>query len=278
VKIHDYLLLLSLAALAVPVAAQDDNTIEITLRGLPPPSTSPPPAANPGYPADRQPPVQAAPLPPPAPRRQVVARLGICEWHGAPIYRGQDGGGRMLARIAQGTYLAIKSEYGYWYAVLMEDGSLGWIQKSAVRLLDFNVVRPTPSTPNGPPAGTEGLGNEVLQEAYKYLGVRYVWGGNTTSGLDCSGLVKNCFGRCGVPLPRRASEQARVGQPVPLDLVQLQAGDRLYFAVGRPSIDHTGIYIGDGFFIHASMSRGKVAVDRLSKPLYGRHLVAARRS
>jgi len=183
----------------------------------------------------------------------------------------------MVARVAQGTYLAIKSDYGAWYAVLMIDGSLGWIPKSAVQLLDFNVVRPSPDTPNAPTGG-EGLGADVLKEALKYLGVPYVWGGNTTNGLDCSGLVKNCFAACGVPLPRRASQQALYGQPVPLDVALLQPGDRLYFAVGRPSIDHTGIYLGNGYFIHASMSRGRVAVDRLNKPLYGRHLVAARRS
>jgi lipoprotein Spr/probable lipoprotein NlpC len=65
---------------------------------------------------------------------------------------------------------------------------------------------------------------------------------------------------------------------VPLDLSQLQPGDRLYFAVKGSAIDHTGIYLGDGYFIHASRSRGEVAVDRLNKPLYGRNLVAARRS
>jgi cell wall-associated NlpC family hydrolase len=65
---------------------------------------------------------------------------------------------------------------------------------------------------------------------------------------------------------------------VPLDITQLQPGDRLYFAVKRATIDHTGIYIGGGRFIHASMSRGKVAVDSLSKPLYGKNLVAVRRS
>lgn len=183
----------------------------------------------------------------------------------------------MLARIAKSTYLAIKSDYGGWYAVLMEDGSLGWIQKSAVSLLDYNVVRPQPSSFGRWPAGADGLGAEVLQEAFKYLGVPYVWGGNGKSGLDCSGLVKNCFGRCGVPLPRRASLQANVGRPVALSLADLRPGDRLYFAVGRSSIDHTGIYMGNGLFIHASMSRGRVAIDHLRRPLYSRHLVAARR-
>lgn len=183
----------------------------------------------------------------------------------------------MISRVPQGTYLAIKTEYAGWYALLMEDGSFGWIQKQNVRTLDYNVVRHPAEAPLSEPAGNSQLARQVLEEARRYLGVRYVWGGNGPGGLDCSGLVKNCFGHCGVSLPRTAHEQARIGQPVPLKLADLQPGDRLYFAVGRPSIDHTAIYIGGGYFIHASMSRHRVAVDRLSEPLYGRHLVAARR-
>jgi cell wall-associated NlpC family hydrolase len=287
-----FVILLSLAAPAM--GAADDNTLVITLRGLPPPSIQPPLTAP--YPSPyQQPPVQAAPLPearlddpaePGRPSRSlhdVVGRLGVCVWPGAAIYRGQDGRGQLLARLAQGTYLAIKSDYAGWYGVMMIDGSLGWIPKNAVRLLDYNVVRPPAGGPGDRSAATPGaadlrLGGEVLKEAFRYLGVPYVWGGNGWSGLDCSGLVKNCFGQCGVWLPRRASEQARVGQPVPLSLSALRPGDRLYFAVGRSSIDHTGIYLGNGYFIHASMSRGRVGIDHLSKPLYGRHLIAARRT
>ncbi len=280
-------LLLSLAAPTMGVA--DDSTLVVTLRGLPPPSIRPPLAAPHPSPY-QQPPVQAGPLPATAQDnaagrgrssgalRDVVGRLGVCVWQGAPIYRGQDGGGQLLARVAQGTYLAIKTDYAGWYGVTMIDGSLGWISKSAVRLLDYNVIRPPAGGPGGEPADAEKLGTAVLKEAFRYLGVPYVWGGNGPSGLDCSGLVKNCFGQCGVWLPRRASEQARVGQPVPLSLSALHPGDRLYFAVGRASIDHTAIYLGNGYFIHASLSRGKVGIDHLSKPLYGRHLVAARRT
>lgn len=336
------LLPLAAAACLIPFAFgragadSDDGTLVVTLRGLPPPSTSPGPphhpsggAPHPGYPAYQQPPAQAPPEPsagsggaaastssqqnPNTPPREVVGRLGVCELYGAPIYRGGPvrvgapgpasvgsrswtghGGGQMLARVARGTYLAIKHDYGSWYGVLMIDGSLGWIEKSAVRMLDYNVVRPHPTAPGSGlledggsstpgPEETPGLPSAVLREAFRYLGVPYVWGGNGWGGLDCSGLVKNCFGRCGVPLPRRASEQARIGQPVPLihnpfhGYAELRPGDRLYFAVRRSCIDHTGIYLGNGYFIHASMSRGRVGIDRLDTPLYGHHLVAARR-
>ena len=280
-----YLLLGAMLLLAAPaISWPDEDTISITLKGLPPPSISPPTGPLPGHAADEltgdgtshQ---QSGPDPsaPPKPPASVVGRLGVSMAAVAPIYRGQSEGGQLISRIPQGTYLAIKTEYAGWYAVLMEDGSYGWIQKQFVRTLDFNVVRRQPETTGSWPAGSTRLASQVLQEAQRYLGVPYVWGGNGARGLDCSGLVKNCFGHCGVPLPRTAHEQARVGRPVPLSLAELQPGDRLYFAVGRPSIDHTAIYMGNGYFIHASMSRHRVAIDHLSEPLYRRHLVAARR-
>lgn len=283
-----YLILLGLVALAAPVMASSaDSTLVIT---LPPPAIQPPVAAARAAPPYRQarlmmnqgerldaPALHASAVPPPRPAG-VVGRLGICAWNGVPIYRWQEGSGHLLARVAQGTYLAIKSDAAAWYGVLMVDGSLGWIQKNAVRLLDYNVVRTPSETSAGGPRGAGGLGTGVLREAFKYLGVRYVWGGNGPRGLDCSGLVKDCFGHCGVWLPRRASEQVRVGQPIPLSLATLEPGDRLYFAVSRPTIDHTAIYLGNGYFIDAALSRGRVGIGRLSTPLYGRHLVAARRS
>ena len=55
--------------------------------------------------------------------------------------------------------------------------------------------------------------DQVLREAFRYLGVPYRWGGNGGQGIDCSGLVRNVFARCGIALPRTAHEQARVGAP-----------------------------------------------------------------
>jgi cell wall-associated NlpC family hydrolase len=278
-----YLLLGTSLLLAAPAfSSMGDETINITLKALPPPSISPPTGPLPGH-AENELSGEDAPPPPRAPEPSsrtpsstLVGRLGVSVTAVAPIYRGRSQGGGLISRIPQGTYLAIKTEYAGWYAVLMEDGSYGWIQKRFVQTLEYNVVRRVP-TPGSAFSSNTQLAGQVLREAERYLGVPYVWGGNGPHGLDCSGLVKNCFVRCGIPLPRTAHEQARVGQPVPLSLADLQPGDRLYFAVGRPSIDHTAIYMGNGYFIHASMSRHRVAIDNLSERLYGRHLVAARR-
>jgi cell wall-associated NlpC family hydrolase len=150
----------------------------------------------------------------------------------------------------------------------MQNGSLGWLPRRAVQITPYEVVYTLPR-------GVDP--HYVTRLAMQYLGVRYRWGGNNPrTGIDCSGFVKLVYEQLGVRLPRRAREQALKGIPI-TRIEQLQPGDLLFFAVKRQHIDHTGIYIGDGYFIHSARSRGGVAIDHLSHPLYRRSLVAARR-
>jgi cell wall-associated NlpC family hydrolase len=88
--------------------------------------------------------------------------------------------------------------------------------------------------------------------------------------------VKNVFAKYGVSLPRHSGDQAKVGRAV--DGADLRPGDRLYFDMKRVGrISHTGIYIGNGYFIHASSNRRGVGVDSIFKSNYYRALVNARR-
>ena len=108
------------------------------------------------------------------------------------------------------------------------------------------------------------------------MGAPYVWAGNSRSGLDCSAFVKNVFSTVGVSLPRHSGDQISQGRKI-TDTGELVAGDRLYFAMkGGGTITHTGIYIGEGFFIHASSNHKCVDVDPLFKT-YVNKLVAIRR-
>lgn len=165
-------------------------------------------------------------------------------------------------------YLIMRERRGQWAGVLMQNGRLGWIPISALKMTPYEVVYTLPR-------GVDP--NLITQLAMRYLGVRYRWGGNTPSdGLDCSGFVKLIYEQMGVSLPRRASDQARIGIPI-TRYEDLRPGDRLYFAVKGGKIDHTGIYIGQGYFIHSARSRRGVAIDHLSHPTYRRSLVCARR-
>jgi len=165
-------------------------------------------------------------------------------------------------------FLMMTQQRGDWCGVLMNNGSVGWVPRRVVQLTPYDVVYTLPR--GADPA-------HVTRLAMRYLGVRYRWGGNDPrTGMDCSGFVKQIYEQMGIRLPRRARDQAKVGMPI-TRVEDLRPGDRLYFAVKGKEIDHTGLYIGDGYFIHSSRQRGGVQVDHLNHPTYRRSLVAARR-
>jgi cell wall-associated NlpC family hydrolase len=121
----------------------------------------------------------------------------------------------------------------------------------------------------------------VLETADRYVGVPYVWGGNTPqSGFDCSGFTKYVFAKQGIQLPRTSREQARVGQGIPLDFGAFAPGDLLLFAEPGEAISHVAIYVGDGRIIHASSAMGGVNyldLDGDRSAWYVQNMVAVRR-
>jgi len=132
-----------------------------------------------------------------------------------------------------------------------------------------------PRSPNPSAAASR-----VLSTADRYVGVPYVWGGNTPSGFDCSGFTKYVFAKNGVSLPRTSREQARVGDAVPLDYGAMLPGDILLFAEPGEAVSHVAIFVGNGRIIHASSAMGGVNYLDLSgsrAAWYIENLVAVRR-
>lgn len=104
-------------------------------------------------------------------------------------------------------------------------------------------------------------GADVVADAKKYLGVPYVFGGTSASGLDCSGLVQRVFKDLGIDVPRLVSGQSKVGTEVP-SLAQAQPGDLIVTNGG----EHIVIYAGNGKVIHApSEGRNVSLVDNWMK-------------
>jgi cell wall-associated NlpC family hydrolase len=116
----------------------------------------------------------------------------------------------------------------------------------------------------------------VVGTALSYQGTRYSYGGFSSRGFDCSGFVKYVYQRHGLNLPHNAAGQYGYGKPVSKG--ELQPGDLVFFRTGRSrGINHVGIYIGNGRFVHASSAGGRVKIDSLNEGYYKARFVGARR-
>jgi cell wall-associated NlpC family hydrolase len=111
------------------------------------------------------------------------------------------------------------------------------------------------------------LRDSVVQMAKAQLGTPYRTGGQAPGkGFDCSGLVRYVLGALNVGVPRTARQQAGVGLALKRDTSQLLPGDLLTFARGKKGVSHVAIYIGEGKYIHASSTAGKVIVSSIDRP------------
>lgn len=121
---------------------------------------------------------------------------------------------------------------------------------------------------------------DILKDAEKYIGAPYKYGGNTSSGFDCSGYTVKVFTENNENLPRRSSDQAQAGKSV--DVEAVKPGDLVFFATaGGSNVTHVGIVHdigGDGEikFIHASTSKG-VIISSLNEKYWNKAFLFARR-
>ncbi len=117
----------------------------------------------------------------------------------------------------------------------------------------------------------------VMQRAFSLLGTPYRWGGTSPdTGFDCSGLVGYVFRTIGIDLPRVSREMAGSGTPVN-DRNALAEGDLVFFGRNGKRIDHVGIYVGDGKFLHAPRTGRDVTVSSLTTGYWSQKFLQARR-
>ncbi len=115
----------------------------------------------------------------------------------------------------------------------------------------------------------------IIPTAEKALGTPYKYGGTTINGFDCSGFVQWVYSHAGIKLPRKAVEQSRVGKAIK-DKKSIEVGDIVAFKHPRRGY-HTGIYVGEGQFIHSPRRNTVIKLDTLSEGYFSKSFLGARR-
>lgn len=213
----------------------------------------------------------------------------------ATLYSGPSYNASSYTTLSVGTEICVYGNYRQWYEIGW-NGKTGYVLSEYVSIdhkQDYTItidatpvpiapvdtssnkpMEPAPSEPTATPTPTSTpapSGNtSIVESAEAYLGVPYKWGGTTDKGFDCSGFVQKAYKDAGYSIGRTTQLQALDGEEVE----DYEPGDILCFGRSKWNIFHTGIYIGDGKFIHASSPDG-VIVSELDG--YGLKLIMARR-
>ena len=143
-----------------------------------------------------------------------------------------------------------------------------------------DLLEHLPSMPDPTPLALKPIAKlqEAAISAISFVGKPYVFGGsNPDVGFDCSGLVQYVLQQSGVKkLPRSSLEMFENSSPVSTD--SLVVGDLLFFQTGNSNqINHVGIYVGEGRFIHAPSSGNFVRLDKLEQSYWQKAFVGGRR-
>ncbi|MGI9146998.1 MAG: LysM peptidoglycan-binding domain-containing protein [Chloroflexota bacterium] len=134
---------------------------------------------------------------------------------------------------------------------------------------------PAPA-PAAPELSAGGGGGTIVANAMKYVGYRYVFGGTSPAGFDCSGFVYYIHNHSGAPVGRGMWQQYNGGAHISMSA--LQPGDTVFFAnTYMPGLSHDGIYIGGGQFVHASDERTGVTVSSIYSSYWQGHYAGATR-
>ncbi len=174
--------------------------------------------------------------------------------------------GDVMTVVDEGKVLDVIGFENGWYAVMLDNGEVGYVRSDFLNLTASKTA-------------VSESGNSIVDMARQYLGVRYVYGGASPSGFDCSGFTMYLYGKQGVSLPHSATSQWQSGAGTRVYSVgELQPGDLVFFCDPSRSLgkacSHTGIYIGGGQIIHASSSRsGGVITSDLTSGYYNRYFV-----
>ena len=180
----------------------------------------------------------------------------------------------LLGTYAEGTVMTVIGINSGWYKVKHESKT-GYVRSDYMDIIGGH----TPSAASGSSSSSSGyhapapaadleMGQQIINYAMGFLGSRYVYGGSSPSGFDCSGFVSYVYKSFDYSITRSASSQYK-NDGVVISKSELSVGDLVFFSSnGGKSVTHVGLYIGDSEFIHASTPSSGVIISRLDSTYY----------
>ena len=187
----------------------------------------------------------------------------------------------IVTKLYEGTVAKIIGINNAWLKV-QYGGATGYISPDYVTIVPYRSTAAASAsasvkTSSGSSATASGTRQQIIDYAANFLGCKYVYGGNTPSGFDCSGYVKYVFNHFGVELTRTSASQ--YSNSVRIKKSELQIGDLVFFSqtAGSSKVGHVGIYVGNGQFIHAAAPGKGVRYDSLDNSYYSSHYIGSGR-
>ena len=163
----------------------------------------------------------------------------------------------IITTMGEGERLEVVEELDGWIKVLLDDEEAYISSEYAVVEEELDTAITMTELLYG--EGVSDFRVDLCQYAKEFLGNRYVWGGSSlTKGTDCSGFTMSVYKKYGISLPHSSVSQSKMGTKV--SLAEAKAGDLVFYAKGG-TVNHVGIYIGNGQVIHASNPKQGIKIS-----------------
>ena len=194
---------------------------------------------------------------------QVVSKKGTVTAATLNVRSGPGTNNTIITKVYKGQNVDIIEQSNGWNKIVLSNGNTGWVSGQYISI--------------GNAGSTSSNKKQAISNfAHNQIGKPYVWGAEGPNSFDCSGLTYYVYGQNGVSLPRTSSAQYNRG--VNISKSNLQEGDLVFFSTnGTGSVSHVGIYVGDGYMIHASTSGKKMTKVKMNTSYWNNVYIGAKR-